>query len=89
MTPENAVAIITTIVALIGALASFFTLSNSARKDAFERLEKIVERLQNQVDELQKENDDLRDWANRLVSQLQNAGIQPAPFRPRRKKEGQ
>jgi len=87
MTVESAVAIISAVVAIIGAMAAIFTLSNSARKDAFQRLESFVSKLEERVNELEDENDALRDWASRLVNQLYEAGISPAPFRPYKRKK--
>ena len=81
---ETAVTVITIIVALLGAVASFYSLSNSARKDAFDQLKVIVDQLKEKVDELETENEDLKDWAERLVRQVRAAGLEPEPYRRRK-----
>lgn len=58
---EAAVALITVVVALVGVLISVFTLSQSARKDAFQQLQEVVNRLEKQLDAANLENKRLKE----------------------------
>jgi predicted RNase H-like nuclease (RuvC/YqgF family) len=98
LTIDGAVAVITVLIALAGMVSGIFTLANSTRKEAFEQLKQIVneqkqriEKLEQQnemlslkVDEREDEIEDLKDWAERLVDQVQGAGLSPVPFRRRK-----
>jgi peptidoglycan hydrolase CwlO-like protein len=61
---ESVVAMITAMVALVGVVVSVFTLSQSARKDAFQQLQSIVDELKKQLEKAEKENE-------RLVNEVQ------------------
>jgi len=56
---ESVVALITAIVALVGVIVSVFTLSQSARKDAFQQLQSIVDELKKQLEKAERENERL------------------------------
>jgi hypothetical protein len=85
METETAVSIVTILIAVIAAVVSIQTAANTARKDAFEQLKKVVERQACEIKDLKTENEDLRGWAESLVNQLIKAKIVPHPYMPRRK----
>lgn len=87
MNAEAAVAIVSTLIAVISVLISLLTAVSAAKKDAFEQLQKLVTTLQTRIEELEAENGDLRDWAEKLVDQLHKAKIRPAQYFPKRKLE--
>lgn len=56
---EAVVALITVMIALSGVFVSMFTLSQSARKDAFSQLQEVVNELKVQLKESNLENERL------------------------------
>jgi predicted RNase H-like nuclease (RuvC/YqgF family) len=54
------------------------------QKERIDKLEEENVRLSKKVDEREDEIEDLKDWAERLVEQVQGAGLFPVPFRRRR-----
>jgi len=80
---------------LLVVFVSLFTASQAASKSGFDQLERAFKALEKrsagiekQNEEIEKrfiileqENKDLRDWAERLVEQVEGAGMTPVPFR--------
>lgn len=70
ITLEGVVAIITALVALVGVLVSVFTLANSARRDAFEQLNKVVTTLQEELEASKKLNETYEEEIKRLRKRI-------------------
>lgn len=70
------------LVALIMAFGSIIAsavaiiLGRSNVKD----LREIIAELRSEVDDLRNDNEDLKDWAERLVCQVKDAGMVPVSF---------
>lgn len=84
LSTEASIAIIVSSLALIGTIITFL---KSANKDDLDVLRGIIEELKEdarclkeKVDELEAENSDLKDWAERLVSQVKELGSDPVKF---------
>jgi hypothetical protein len=77
MQTEAIVALIVSGLALVGAIA---TALLSASKNDLEVLRGIIAELKDKIGELECENKDLKDWAERLVEQVKEAGLSPVKF---------
>jgi len=78
MSVEVVITIITASLALIGSMV---TIGTSAKKNDVEALRGIIQSLKEQIDELEHNNEDLKDWAERLVCQVKEAGLEPVKFK--------
>jgi len=77
MSTEATVAIIIAGLALLGTIITF---AASARKNEVEILRGIIQELKDYVEQLECDKEDLQDWAERLVSQVKGAGLEPVKF---------
>ena len=72
------------VVALIMAFASLagsiFVYLKGAKKDEVEALRGIIQELKEYVNDLEDDKEDLQAWAERLVCQIQEAGLEPVKF---------
>ena len=84
MQTEVIVALIVSSLSLIGVLIN---TAISAKKNELEVLREIIDRLRERIDDLECENEELADWAERLVNQVKNAGLQPVKLVRRKKDE--
>jgi predicted transcriptional regulator YheO len=82
--------IFTAFGAFLVVFLSVYNATQSASKNGFEQLERVVKALQetvtgqgNEIKELRRENHNLREWAETLVKQLEDAGIPPAEYKHR------
>lgn len=74
---EATIAIIVSSLALIGSIV---TVATSAKKNEVEVLRVIIQELKDRVNELEIDNRDLENWAERLVCQVKNVGLEPVKF---------
>lgn len=74
---ENVVAIIIALLALVGTVV---TARASAKKNEVDALRGIIEELKNYIDDLEGDKEDLQTWAERLVCQVKEAGLEPVKF---------
>lgn len=77
MQPETAIAIIASALALLGTIITFV---GSAKKDEVEVLRGIIQELKEYVSDLEDDKEDLQAWAERLVCQVKDAGLEPVKF---------
>lgn len=77
MSTEIIVAIIVAISSLGGSLLLY---ARGAKKDEVDALRHIIDELKAYVDDLECDKEDLQAWAERLVCQLQGAGVEPVKF---------
>lgn len=77
MQTEATVAIIVSAFALLGSVVTF---AISARKNEVEILRGIIQELKDYVEDLECDKEDLQLWAERLVCQVQGAGLEPVKF---------
>lgn len=77
MQTEVIVALIVSGLALVSAIV---TALISAKKDDLEVLRGIIAELKDKIAELECENKDLKEWAERLVKQVKDAGLSPVTF---------
>lgn len=77
MQTEATVAIIVSAFALLGSVVTF---AISARKNEVEILRGIIQELKDYVEDLECDKEDLQLWAERLVCQIQGAGLEPVKF---------
>jgi type II secretory pathway component PulM len=68
---------------LLGVFVSLYTVLTSASKTGFEQLERVVKTMETRMAALEQENKDLREWAEALVKQVEDAGLVPVSFRHR------
>ena len=54
-------------------------------EERIEKLERLTADQETRIETLEAENDDLRDWAERLVHQVQSMGLEPVKIRIRQK----
>ena len=85
MQTEVIVAIIMAAASLIGSGFVFF---KGAKKDEVDALRSIITELRTYIDNLERDKEDLEFWAERLVCQVKEAGLEPVKFerktRPRK-----
>ncbi len=85
MSPEIVVAIIVGVASLGGSVLVYL---KGAKKDEVEALRGIITELKEYVHDLECDKEDLQVWAERLVCQIQEAGLEPVKFvRSERKTE--
>lgn len=77
MSTEIIVAIIVAATSLGG---SVFVYMKGAKKDEVEALRGIIQELKDYVEDLECDKEDLQLWAERLVCQVQSAGLDPVKF---------
>lgn len=77
MSPEIIVAIIVSSASLGG---SVFLYLKGAKKDEVDALRGIIQELKDYVSDLECDKEDLQSWAERLVCQVQEAGLEPVKF---------
>lgn len=77
MQSEAFVAIIVAGLALIGTIITYI---GAARKNDVEALRGIIKELKEYINDLECDKEDLQDWAERLVQQAKEAGLQPERF---------
>jgi hypothetical protein len=71
------VALIMSFASIVG---SIFIYRKGAKKDEVDALRNIIAELKNYVDDLECDKEDLQLWAERLVAQVKEAGMEPAKF---------
>ena len=77
MSTEIIIAIIASVTSLGG---SIFLYRKGAKKDEVDALRGIIQELKDYVEDLECDKDDLQLWAERLVCQIQGAGLEPVKF---------
>lgn len=77
MTAEIWVAIIVAAASLGGSILVYL---KSAKKDEVDALRGIIKELKEYVEDLERDKEDLQVWAEQLVRQIKDAGIEPARF---------
>lgn len=77
MSTEIIVAIIVGAASLGG---SIFLYRKGAKKDEVEALRGIIKELKDYVDDLECDKEDLQLWAEKLVRQVKEAGLEPERF---------
>lgn len=82
MSTEIIVAIIVSAASLGGSLLLYY---KGAKKDDVDCLRGIIEELKLYIEDLECDKEDLQAWAERLVHQLQTAGIEPEKFSRQRR----
>jgi Skp family chaperone for outer membrane proteins len=88
MTWDELLKLFTGLSGIAVILVSLYTATTAASKSGFEQLERAFKRLEERNAEMEKrlahleqENQDLRDWAEALVAQLEDADIEPVSFK--------
>jgi chaperonin cofactor prefoldin len=86
---ESIVSLVTVLVAVGSLIVTLVVAVNSARKDAFEDLQKVVEqmrleyrRLERRFRNLQRENEALQRWTGELARQIVGLGGTPITYVP-------
>lgn len=74
---EIIVAIIVGIFSFGGSLLLYL---KGAKKDEVEALSGIITKLREYVENLEADKEDLQAWAEKLVCQVKDAGLEPAKF---------
>ncbi|MEM5775881.1 MAG: hypothetical protein AAGU05_12840 [Anaerolineaceae bacterium] len=74
---EIIVAIIVGVFSFGGSLLLYL---KGAKKDEVDALRGIITELKNYVDDLEADKEDLQAWAEKLVCQVKDAGLEPAKF---------
>ena len=82
---EASIAIIVASLALIGTIITYL---GGAKKNEVEALRGIIRELKDYVEQLEYDKEDLQDWAERLVCQVQAAGLEPERFYKNGKRNG-
>lgn len=91
-------ALITVVVMLLDARNKRITAEGGEKKDTGDAAESLstavvsligpltgrVDALEKEVQQLREENADLRDWAERLVTQVKGLGAEPVKLRTKR-----
>ena len=77
MATEVIIAIIMASMALIGTVTTIIT---SASKNDVDVLRGIIQELKSYVEELEADKEDLQVWAEKLVCQIKDAGLEPVKF---------
>lgn len=77
---EVNVEFIATLTAIIAVLVSLITATTTAKQSAFADLKKVVDDLQEELRQERVQRQKVERWARKLVAQLQENGIEPAPY---------
>lgn len=77
MATEIIVALIMAFVSLVGSIFVFF---KGAKKDEVDALRGIIQELKDYISEIETDKEDLQSWAERLVCQVKEAGLEPVKF---------
>lgn len=77
MSGEILIALIMSTASIIG---SVFVYRKGAKKDEVDALRNIITELKSYVDDLECDKEDLQTWAEKLVCQVKDAGLEPAKF---------
>ena len=85
MSREIVVALIASVASLGG---SIFLYKKGAKKDEVDALRGIINELKTYISDLECDKEDLQLWAEKLVRQVKEAGLDPVRFvRSERKTE--
>lgn len=71
---------VTLIVALVALAGSIYNNRSSAKKNEVDSLRGIITELKEYVHDLECDKEDLQVWAERLVCQVKEAGLEPVKF---------
>lgn len=77
MSAEIITAIIVSVASLGGSL---FLYMKGAKKDEVDALRGIIKELKDYVTDLECDKEDLQAWAEKLVCQVRDAGLDPVRF---------